>query len=40
VIDCLAPDTPDQVAALIALTFPDREKRTADDSLHESNAKG
>jgi len=40
VIDCLAPDAPDQVAALIALTFPDREKRTADDSLHESNAKG
>jgi tRNA dimethylallyltransferase len=39
VIDCLAPDAPDQVAALIALNFPDRVKRTADDTMHESNAK-
>jgi CheY-like chemotaxis protein len=39
VIDCLAPDAPDQVAALIALNFPDREKGTAGDAMHESNAK-
>jgi tRNA dimethylallyltransferase len=25
VIDCLAPDAPDQVAALIARHFPDRK---------------
>jgi tRNA dimethylallyltransferase len=39
VIDCLAPDAPDQVAALIALNFPDREKGMAGDAVHESNAK-
>jgi tRNA dimethylallyltransferase len=39
VIDCLAPDAPDQVAALIALNFPERVERTADDTLNEANAK-
>jgi tRNA dimethylallyltransferase len=40
VIDCLAPDAPDQVAAIIALAFSDQKAKTADDTLHESNAKG
>jgi tRNA dimethylallyltransferase len=40
VIDCLAPDASDQVAALIALAFSDQKTKTADDTLHESKAKG
>jgi len=39
VIDCLAPDAPDQVAALIAVNFPHRQKRTVNDVLHEADAK-
>jgi len=39
VIDCLAPDAPDQVAALMTVNFPHRQKRTVNDALHEADAK-
>jgi tRNA dimethylallyltransferase len=39
VIDCLAPDAPDQVAALMTLNFPHQQNRTVNDVLHEADAK-